>query len=69
MPHEPTNLLELDPYTASQQPLTSSGDERLKQMLPNWLSAVVHLWNTTCCDLDWTTVSGKSAPFGETNYS
>ena len=33
MPHKPANLLELDPYVATQRPLTPSGDDRLKQML------------------------------------
>jgi nitroreductase len=33
MPHEPINLLELDPYIAIQQPLAAKGDERFKQLL------------------------------------
>ncbi len=33
MPHEPANTLELDPYIATQQPLASAGDQRLKEML------------------------------------
>ncbi|MCD8504938.1 MAG: hypothetical protein LRY53_07515 [Burkholderiaceae bacterium] len=33
MAHEPVNSLELDPYIATQYPLASTGDQRLKEML------------------------------------